>query len=308
MLKMNDEIIKEIKQLKEDKNAIILAHNYQPKEIQEIADFIGDSLELCLKAADVDDVDIIVFCGVNFMAETAAIICPNKKVLLPDNRANCQMADMISLEELKAAKEAHPECEVVLYVNSRAETKSEADIVCTSANAAKVVESLNSDNFIFAPDHNLGVYSAKLTGKDAIIVPEDGHCYVHTIFKPEDVQKARSEYPDAKIVVHPECPEDVKELADYVESTGGMVRLAKDPDIKQLVVGTEIDLTTRLKRENPDKEFIPLRKDAFCLTMKLVTLEKIRDSLADEKYVVEVDEEIASKARVGIERMLNLSK
>lgn len=308
MLKMNDEIIKEIKQLKEDKNAIILAHNYQPKEIQEIADFIGDSLELCLKASEVDDSDIIVFCGVNFMAETAAIICPDKKVLLPDNRANCQMADMVKLDELKAAKEDHPDCDVVLYVNSRAETKAEADIVCTSANADKVVESLNSDNFIFAPDHNLGVYSAKLTGKNAIIVPKDGHCYVHTLFKPEDVELARKEYPDAKIVVHPECPEDVKELADYIESTGGMVRLAKDPSIKQLVLGTEIDLATRLKRENPGKEFIPLRKDAFCLTMKLITLEKIRDCLVDEKYEVTVDDEIADKARVGIERMLNLSK
>ncbi|MCI5866556.1 MAG: quinolinate synthase NadA [Methanosphaera sp.] len=305
---MTDEIIKEIKQLKEDKNAIILAHNYQPKEIQEVADFIGDSLELCLKASEIDDSDIIVFCGVNFMAETAAIICPDKKVLLPDNRANCQMADMVSLEELKQAKEENPDCEVVLYVNSRAETKSEADIVCTSANAAKVVSSLNSDNFIFAPDHNLGVYSAKAAGKDAIIVPEDGHCYVHTMFKPEDIENARREYPDAKIVVHPECNEDIKELADYVESTGGMVRLAKDPEIKQLVIGTEIDLVTRLKRENPDKEFIPLRADAFCLTMKLITLEKIRDALLEEKFLITVDEDIAAKARIGIERMLNLSK
>lgn len=305
---MTDEIIKEIKQLKEDKNAIILAHNYQPKEIQEVADFIGDSLELCLKASEVDDSDIIVFCGVNFMAETAAIICPDKKVLLPDNRANCQMADMVSLEELKQAKEENPDCEVVLYVNSRAETKSEADIVCTSANAAKVVSSLNSDNFIFAPDHNLGVYSAKAVGKNAIIVPEDGHCYVHTMFKPEDIENARREYPDAKIVVHPECNEDIKELADYVESTGGMVRLAKDPEIKQLVIGTEIDLVTRLKRENPGKEFIPLRADAFCLTMKLITLEKIRDALLEEKFLVTVDDDIAAKARIGIERMLNLSK
>lgn len=305
---MTDEIIKEIKQLKEDKNAIILAHNYQPKEIQEVADFIGDSLELCLKASEIDDSDIIVFCGVNFMAETAAIICPDKKVLLPDNRANCQMADMVSLEELKQAKEENPDCEVVLYVNSRAETKSEADIVCTSANAAKVVSSLNSDNFIFAPDHNLGVYSAKAAGKDAIIVPEDGHCYVHTMFKPEDIENARREYPDAKIVVHPECNEDIKELADYVESTGGMVRLAKDPEIKQLVIGTEIDLVTRLKRENPDKEFIPLRADAFCLTMKLITLEKIRDALLEEKFLITVDEDIVAKARIGIERMLNLSK
>lgn len=303
---MTNEIIREIEELKKEKNAIILAHNYQPKEIQEIADFVGDSLELCIKANNVDEADIIVFCGVNFMAETASIISPDKKVLLPDNRANCQMADMVSLDELKKAKAEHPDCEVVLYVNSRAETKSEADIVCTSANAGKIVSSLKSDNFIFAPDHNLGIYSAKQSGKNPIIVPEDGHCYVHTMFKPEDIKKAREDYPNAKIVVHPECNDDVRQLADYVESTGGMVRLAKDPEIKQLVVGTEIDLATRLTRENPGKEFIPLRRDAFCLTMKIITLEKVLEALKEEKYEV-VDKEIAAKARVGIQKMLDLS-
>lgn len=304
---MIDNIIEEIEELKKEKNAIILAHNYQPKEIQEIADFVGDSLELCIKASQVDEVDMIVFCGVNFMAETAAIINPEKKVLLPDNRANCQMADMVSLDELVAKKNENPDTPVVLYVNSRAETKSEADIVCTSANAGKVVASLEGDEFIFAPDYNLGTYSAKQTGKTPIIVPEDGHCYVHTMFRPEDIKQAREDYPDAKIVVHPECNQDVKDLADYVESTGGMVRLAKDPQIKQLIVGTEIDLATRLKRENPEKEFIPLRKDAFCLTMKIITLQKVRDALKEEKYIVEVDDDIADKARVGIQRMLDLS-
>ena len=304
---MTNEIIREIEELKKEKNAIILAHNYQPKEIQEIADFVGDSLELCIKANNVDEADIIVFCGVNFMAETASIISPDKKVLLPDNRANCQMADMVSLDELKKAKAEHPDCEVVLYVNSRAETKSEADIVCTSANAGKIVSSLKSDNFIFAPDHNLSIYSAKQSGKNPIIVPEDGHCYVHTMFKPEDIKKAREDYPNAKIVVHPECNDDVRQLADYVESTGGMVRLAKDPEIKQLVVGTEIDLATRLTRENPGKEFIPLRRDAFCLTMKIITLEKVLEALKEEKYEVVVDKEIAAKARVGIQKMLDLS-
>ena len=304
---MTNEIIREIEELKKEKNAIILAHNYQPKEIQEIADFVGDSLELCIKANNVDEADIIVFCGVNFMAETASIISPDKKVLLPDNRANCQMADMVSLDELKKAKAEHPDCEVVLYVNSRAETKSEADIVCTSANAGKIVSSLKSDNFIFAPDYNLGIYSAKQSGKNPIIVPEDGHCYVHTMFKPEDIKKAREDYPNAKIVVHPECNDDVRQLADYVESTGGMVRLAKDSEIKQLVVGTEIDLATRLTRENPGKEFIPLRRDAFCLTMKIITLEKVLEALKEEKYEVVVDKEIAAKARVGIQKMLDLS-
>lgn len=304
---MTDGIISEIEKLKKEKNAIILAHNYQPKEIQDIADFVGDSLELCIKASNVDDTDMIIFCGVNFMAETAAILNPDKKVLLPDNRANCQMADMITLEELKEAKKQHPDSEVVLYVNSRAETKSEATIVCTSANAGKIVSSLDGDDFIFAPDYNLGTYSAKQSGKEAIIVPEDGHCYVHTMFKTEDIEEARKEHPNAKIVVHPECNDDVRQLADYVESTGGMVRLAKDPEIKELVVGTEIDLATRLKRENPDKEFYPLRRDAFCLTMKLITLEKVRDALKEEKYEVTVEEDIANKARVGIQRMLDLS-
>ncbi|MDO5824951.1 MAG: quinolinate synthase NadA [Methanosphaera sp.] len=304
---MIDDIINEIENLKKEKNAIILAHNYQPKEIQEIADFVGDSLELCIKASQVEEADMIVFCGVNFMAETAAIISPDKKVLLPDNRANCQMADMVSLEELKQAKSENPDSPVVLYVNSRAETKSEADIVCTSANAGKVVSSLEGDNFIFAPDYNLGTYSAKLSNKKALIVPENGHCYVHTMFKVEDIEKAREDYPNAKIVVHPECNDDVRQMADYVESTGGMVRLAKDPEINELVVGTEIDLATRLKRENPDKEFYPLRRDAFCLTMKLITLEKVRDCLVEEKYEVTVDESIAGKARVAIQRMLDLS-
>ncbi len=304
---MTETLINEINNLKKEKNAIILAHNYQPKEIQEIADFVGDSLELCIKATQVDDIDIIVFCGVNFMAETAAILNPNKKVLIPDNRANCQMADMVSLDELLETKKQNPGVPVVLYVNSRAETKSEADIVCTSANSGKVVDSLDSDKYIFAPDYNLGTYASKLTGKTPIIVPEDGHCYVHTMFKAEDIERAREEYPDAKIVVHPECNTDVKELADYVESTGGMVKLAKDPSIQTLIVGTEIDLATRLKRENPDKEFIPLRKDAFCLTMKIITLEKVKAALEEEKYQVVVDTEIADKARVGIERMINLS-
>lgn len=305
---MTDELVNEIEQLKKEKNAIILAHNYQPREIQEIADFVGDSLELCIKASEVEDIDMIIFCGVNFMAETAAILNPDKKVLLPDNRANCQMADMISLEELKEAKKEHPNSEVVLYVNSRAETKSEADIVCTSANAGKVVSSLNGDDFIFAPDHNLGIYAGKQSGKTPIIVPDDGHCYVHTMFKPEDIERAREEHPEAKIVVHPECNDDVRELADYVESTGGMVRLAKDPSIQTLIVGTEIDLATRLARENPGKTFLPLRRDAFCLTMKIITLEKVRDALKEEKFEVVVDDEIADKARVGIQRMLDLSK
>lgn len=303
---MTEDIIKEIEQLKEEKNAIILAHNYQPKEIQDIADFMGDSLGLCIKASEEKDADIIVFCGVNFMAETAYIINPEKKVLLPDFMAGCPMADMLTQEELQKAKKEHPDSSIVLYVNSRAKSKSEADIVCTSANAGKVVGSLDTDSYIFGPDYNLGHYANKDNNKEVTIVPKDGHCFVHKMFKPEDIIKAREKYPDAKIVVHPECNKDVQDLADYVESTGGMMKLGKDPEIKQLLLGTEVDMVTRLEKEFPTKEFLPLREDAICDSMKLFTLEKVRDALKEEKYEVTVDKEIADKARVSIQRMLDL--
>ena len=209
---MLTDLQKEIIDLKNEKNAIILAHNYQPKEIQEIADFLGDSLELCIKASEIDDKDLVVFCGVDFMAETAFILNPNKKILIPDIGAECPMAHMLSSQEVKNAKEKYPDAAVVLYVNYLAEAKAQADILCTSANALKVVESLKEDKILFGPDNNLGKFVAKQTNKEIILIPEGGHCYVHKMFHKGDIAFAKEKYPNAEIIVHPECNEEVQSL------------------------------------------------------------------------------------------------
>ncbi|MDO5851576.1 MAG: quinolinate synthase NadA [Methanobacteriaceae archaeon] len=303
----NSELIDEINKLKKEKNAIILAHNYQPAEIQEIADFLGDSLELCIKASKIEDADIVVFCGVDFMAETASIISPDKKILLPDLGAYCPMADKLKTEELIQAKKENPDAAVVVYVNTLASSKAEADIVCTSANASKVFESLSQDKVIFAPDVNLSQFGNASVNKELMVVPKDGNCYVHKAFKKEDVANIRKEYPDAEVVVHPECDKEVQDAADQVLSTGGMMKLAAESDFETIVLGTEVDIISRLNRECPGKNYVPLRKDAICETMKLHTLEKVRDALRDEKYEVVVDEDIRKKAIVSVQRMLDLA-
>lgn len=301
---LQDEILK----LKEEKNAIILAHNYQPKEIQEIADFLGDSLELCIKASKIEDKDLVIFCGVDFMAETAHILNPDKKIVIPDLEAECPMAHMLPEEELLKAKEEHPDAGVILYVNSIAEAKQHADTLCTSANAVKVAESLPHDKILFGPDNNLGKHVSEKTDKELIFVPEGGHCYVHKLFHIEDVKLKREEYPNAEIICHPECNMDVQEACDKVMSTGGMLRYIAESDKEEFVIGTEIDMITRINSEVPGKKLYPLLEGAICKTMKLHTLEKVRDSLVNETPEITLPKDVADKSRKAVEHMLNASK
>lgn len=304
---MLNDLQKEIINLKKEKNAIILAHNYQTKDIQEIADFMGDSLELCIKASKITDSDLVVFCGVDFMAETAVILNPKKKIVIPDREAECPMAHMLPAETIKASRKMHPDAAVVLYVNTLAEAKAEADILCTSSNAVAVVESLEEDKILFGPDMNLAWYVREQVDKEIIPIPEEGHCYVHKMFHEGDIYFLREKYPDAVLLVHPECDREVQEEADEVLSTGGMIRYVAQSPAQMFIIGTEVDLVTRLKRENPDKTIIPLLSEAICQTMKLHTLEKVKNSLKKEEFVVTVDKEIADKARNAVERMLEVS-
>ncbi|NJE08939.1 quinolinate synthase NadA [Thermococcus sp. M39] len=298
------DLVKEIIKLKEEKNAIILAHNYQLPEIQDIADFIGDSLELARKAVNVD-ADIILFAGVDFMAETAKILNPDKKVLLPTKRATCAMANMLKVEHILEAKKKYPDAPVVLYVNTTAECKAYADVTVTSANATKIVSKLDADTIIFGPDNNLAYYVAKRTNKKIIPIPEGGHCYVHKKFTLEDVERARKLYPNAKLIVHPECNPEIQEKADLIASTGGMIKNACLHN--EWVVFTEKEMVYRLQKLYPNKKFYPANEDAFCIGMKAITLKHIYESLRDEKYEIEVPKDIAERARKAIERMLELS-
>nr|A5FPF7.1 RecName: Full=Quinolinate synthase [Dehalococcoides mccartyi BAV1] len=292
-----------IAELKKERKAIILAHNYQLGEIQDAADFVGDSLELARKAAKVD-AGVIVFCGVHFMAETAAILSPEKIVLAPEPRAGCPMADMISGAELREFKSRHPGLPVVCYVNSTAEVKAESDICCTSANAVKVVESLKSDTVLFVPDQYLGAFVKERTSKKIISWP--GYCPSHARIKPEDIVNLKKHYPAARVIVHPESRPEVTALADEVLSTGQMVSYATRADVKELIVGTEIGMLYRLRKENPDKLFIPVSEQAVCANMKMTTLPKLLASLENMQTVVSVPEEIRVKAVGAVERMLRV--
>lgn len=289
-----------IEKLKREKNAIILAHNYQVDEVQRIADFVGDSLELARKASQVD-ASIIVFAGVDFMAETAAILNPDKKVLIPSRIASCEMARYLTPEIIEEYRKKYPQAAVVLYVNSTAECKALADITCTSANAVKIVNSLDEDTILFGPDSNLARFVAKHTDKKVIPMPPSGHCYVHTNIDVENIPR------DGVLLVHPECPEEVQSIADAIVSTGGMVKFVAKSDAKRFIVATERDMVARLRRDFPDREFVPAWNNAICLGMKQITLEKIYRSLRDEVYQVKVPEKIALKARRAIERMLEVS-
>ncbi|HWS21188.1 MAG TPA: quinolinate synthase NadA [Methanoregula sp.] len=294
---MHDEILR----LKEDRHAIILAHNYQPAEVQDIADLTGDSLELSRAAATMDG-DVIVFCGVDFMAETAAIISPEKTVLLPAQDACCPMADMITADELKLVKSRHPEAAVVCYVNTTAEVKAESDICCTSSNAVKVVNSLKENKIIFVPDRNLGLYTQRFTKKE--ILPWEGFCSVHDRITPEDVGKAHDLHPGAIILVHPECRPEVIDLADHVASTSGIIRQVCNSAEKEFIIGTEVGILHRLIRECPTKQCYPLSSAAICRNMKKTDLNKIRNALISLQPRITVPEEIAYRARCAIERML----
>ena len=291
----------EILRLKEKRNAIILAHNYQRSEVQDIADLTGDSLELARAAAAMDG-DTIVFCGVDFMAETAAILAPEKTVILPVPDACCPMAEMVTADELRFARERHPGAAVVCYVNTTAEVKAESDICCTSANAISVVNSVSEDTVIFVPDKNLGRYAARFTKK--IVLPWEGFCLVHDRYTPADVTRAKEMHPDAVLLVHPECRPEVIDLADHVASTSGIVRHVRSAPGSEFIIGTEVGILHRLKKECPGKQCCPLSEKAVCVNMKKTTLTHVREALITPRSGIVVPDEIAGRARRAIERML----
>jgi quinolinate synthase len=299
MTTITDRILK----LKKERNAVILSHNYQRAEVQDIADFVGDSLELSQKAAKAD-AKVIVFCGVHFMAETASILNPDKIVLLPDAGAGCPMANMITAEQLRQEKAKYPEAVVVTYINSSAAVKAESDYCCTSANGVRVVSSIKNDEIIFVPDQYLGSFIGGKTGKKMILWP--GYCPTHVKILPEDILRCKKQYPAAKVVVHPECRPDVVALADEALSTSGMIRYAARPEVKELVVGTEMEILHRLNKENPGKKFIPASTKAVCPNMKKITLEKVLEALETMAPEIKVPEEIRVKAFACVERMLKI--
>jgi len=301
----NAELTEKILSLKEKKRAVILAHNYQLGEVQDIADFVGDSLELSQNAARTD-AEVIVFCGVHFMAETASILCLDKTVLLPDINAGCPMADMVTAERLRQWKRELPGATVVCYVNSSAEVKAESDVCCTSANAVKVIESLDSKQILFVPDQYLGHYISTKTDKKIILWP--GFCPTHMRIQPEYLTRLRQEYPQAKVVVHPECKAEVIALADEVLSTSGMCRYARREDVSTMIVGTEIGIIHRLRKENPNKKFIPVSEQAVCPRMKLITLDSVLWSLQEMTPEVRVPEEIRSRAKAAVDKMLEIGR
>ena len=301
--KADSTLIDKIQLLKKKNNAIILVHNYQRAEVQDIADFVGDSLELSQNAAGTNS-GVIIFCGVHFMAETASIICPDKKVLLPNLNAACPMADMITAERLREEKRKYPNAVVVCYINSSAEVKAESDICCTSSNAVNVVNSLPQKEVLFVPDQFLGSFVASKVDKTMHLWP--GYCPTHARIAPEHIIGRKREYPDARVVVHPECKPEVIALADAALSTSGILRYAREEDFKVLIVGTEVELLHRLRKENPHKIFIAATDLAVCPNMKLINLERILWTLEDLAPEVKVLEDIRSRAKVAVDKMLEI--
>ncbi|MDR0372656.1 MAG: quinolinate synthase NadA [Nitrososphaerota archaeon] len=295
-----------IQQLKKEKKAVILAHNYQRPEVQDIADYIGDSIELSRKAMNEKDAELLVFSAVDFMAESAAILNPSKKVLLPCTGARCPMAQMLTIGEIKRAKVKYPKTPVVLYVNTLAVCKAEADICCTSANAIEVVNSLNADTVLFGPDKNLAGYVAEKTGKTIIPIPADGFCPTHLLFQPEDVKVLKMQHPDAEVMVHPECTKEMRLVADFIGSTSKICTHAKESKTQKFIVGTESGILHRLQKENPNKKFYLAYQDAVCPNMKLATLDRIYLSLKEEKHIIKVPKATAKKAKVSLERMFEI--
>jgi len=297
------EIVSRIEQLKQERNAVIIAHNYQIDEVQDVADFLGDSLQLSQEAAKLKE-EVIVFCGVHFMAETAAILSPEKTVLMPDLGAGCPMADMITASELKDWKKQYPGRKVVCYVNTSAEVKAECDICCTSSNAVQVVEAVEGNEILFAPDKNLAAYVARFTNKK--IIPWDGYCYVHNNIALRHVKEKKEQFPDAEVWVHPECRPEVIDMADKVLSTGKMIKEAKVTTKTDILIGTETGIIYRMKKENPSKNFHPIKELAHCSNMKKINLRKVLASLEEMKYKVDVPPEISQRAHGAIERMVRL--
>ncbi len=301
------ELVDKIKKLREERKAVILAHNYQVPEVQDIADFVGDSLELSIKASQTD-AEVIVFCGVHFMAETAKILSPKKTVLLPAKDAGCPMANMITAEDLRGLKAKHPGAKVLCYVNTSAEVKAECDLCCTSANAVRMVQEVLKDagEIIFVPDKYLAAFVAAKSGREFITWP--GFCPTHAKILPEYIAAARALHPGAVVMVHPECRPEVAAVADIVISTGGMSRFAKETPAREIIVGTEPGIIHRLKKEAPDKIFHPISDTVICPNMKKTTLEKILWSLEDMTHKIEVPDEIAARARQCIQAMLAIGR
>ena len=297
------EILNRIAELRKERKAVILAHNYQIGEVQDVADYTGDSLGLSQEAAR-SGAEVIVFCGVHFMAETAAILSPQKTVLLPDPQAGCPMADMITAQELRDWKSRYPGRKVVSYVNTTAEVKAESDICCTSSNAVKVVESLPDDEILFVPDKNLAAYVARRVKKK--IIAWDGYCYVHNQILAADVVAKKEKHPEAEVWVHPECRPEVIDLADKVISTGNMVKAAEETSAEEVLIGTEAGILYRLRKENPRTTFIPVKDLAFCSNMKKINLIKVWKALEEMQFLIEVPAAISQRARGAIEKMIQI--
>lgn len=296
------QLIQEINELKKEKKAVILAHNYQLPEIQDIADYLGDSLELA-KISKKLDYEVIVFCGVKFMAETAKILSPEKKVLLPVLGAGCPLADKINRDQLLDFKSKYRDAKVVSYVNTSAEVKAESDVCCTSSNAVEVVKNLGSGKILFVPDKNLGRWVRVNLPLTDLVVWE-GFCYVHEAFTLGDIQRTKNLYPNAEVLVHPECPPEIQDASTFVTSTSGMLKRAKESDCKEFIIGTEKDMLYRLKKENPGKEFYFLGKAQCCDDMKKTDLQALHDSLAEDKNQINLSSELMDKARKALEGMV----
>jgi len=301
-----EELREAVLKLKAERDAIILAHNYQRQEVQLLADFIGDSLELARASTKVK-ARLVLFAGVDFMAETAAMLNPDKTVIIPDPEARCPMAAQLPAELVREAKRKHPDAAVVLYINTLAEARAEADVTCTSANAPQIVNALDEEKILFGPDRNLAWFAQRRSDKQIIPLPDRGYCYVHRMFSPADIILLKERYPDAEVLVHPECDPEVQEIATHICSTSQMLVRAKASPAKRFIIATEIGLVERLRREFPGKEFIPALDTAVCEQMKRHNLEKLYLALRDTKYVVRVPPEIAAKARKATERMLEIS-
>jgi quinolinate synthase len=297
------EILEKIGRLKTERRAVLLAHNYQRAEVQDAADFVGDSLELSQKAA-ATEAEVIVFCGVHFMAETAAILSPRKTVLLPEIEAGCPMADMITAEDLQAWKARFPGRQVVCYVNTSAEVKAESDVCCTSANVLRVVNSISDEEILFVPDKNLADFAARRTTKK--IIAWDGYCYVHNNIMASDIKDSRRRHPQAEVWAHPECRPEVIDLADKALSTGQMIREARSGTGREVILATEPGIIHRLKKENPDKEFYPAKASSLCVNMKKTNLAKVLLALEKNQHRIVVDPDIARRARGAIEKMISL--
>ncbi len=299
------EKIEELVYLKKKRDAVILAHNYQIPEIHDVADYVGDSLDLSRMAAE-NDASVIVLCGVHFMAESAKMLAPDKTILLPEKLAGCPLADTISVEQLRSFKEKYPGLPVVTYINSTAAVKAESTVCCTSTNAVNVVSGLPEEKILFVPDRNLARYVAAKTDKE--IIPWDGYCITHQRVSAGDVAKAKEAYPHAVIMVHPECPQEVTESADVVLSTGNMLKYVAGSDNSFFVIGTEMGLIYRLKKENPGKEFYLLSPGLICPNMKFTTLDKVINSLKNMETVITVPEDIREAAAATLQKMLELSR